>query len=242
MAQANANVLQRPRHVLHGLRRALAPSLERTIEGGPAALEQATHSLPYEAPFMEKSAEFMRLLRPSASALRTVAQPLGHAFAEGAVNLQRRHCAEHAPGRRRAGARRPSPQNPIVTLGLEDLTQTARLGNPLLAGLAPEQATCNYLTLAFRNVASLFSESIGVGTLARALPVLSPGGPNDEGFPASAPANGPSIDREASPVPGNSADDQRQPPALQPLPERRRPRPAEGVRSGQRDLRRRARP
>ena len=30
----------------------------------------------------------MRLLRPSASALRTVAAPLGHAIAEGAVNLQ----------------------------------------------------------------------------------------------------------------------------------------------------------
>ena len=45
----------------------VAPSLERAIEGGPPALEQATYSLPYEAPFMEKSAEFMRLLRPSAS-------------------------------------------------------------------------------------------------------------------------------------------------------------------------------
>jgi hypothetical protein len=44
-------------------------------------------------------------------------------------------------------------------------------------------------------VASLFSENIGIGTLARALPILSPGGPNSEGFPASAPANGPSIDR-----------------------------------------------
>jgi hypothetical protein len=77
---------------------------------------------------------------------------------------------------------------------LEDLTQTTTLGNPIVAGLAPEQVTCNYLTLAFRNVASLFSENVGVGTLARVLPVLSPGGPNAEGFPASAPANGPSVD------------------------------------------------
>ena len=43
-------------------------------------------------------------------------------------------------------------------------------------------------------MASLFSENIGVGTLARVMPVLSPDGPNAEGFPASAPANGPSID------------------------------------------------
>ena len=88
-------------------------------------------------------------------------------------------------------------QNPVVTLGLEDLTQTAELGEPLLAGIAPEQAYCNYLTLAFRNVASLQSENIGVGTLARAAVVLSPNGPNAEGFPSSAPANGPSVEKNA---------------------------------------------
>jgi virulence factor Mce-like protein len=173
-----------------------ATSLERTIVGGPPALEQATYSLPHEAPFIEKSAEFMRLLRPSADALRTAAKPLGHAFAEGAVNLS----AATALNTRLAEAAKAIQafaQNPVVTLGLEELTQTARVGNPLVAGIAPEQATCNYLTLAFRNVASLFSENIGVGTLSRVMPVLSPGGVNAEGFPASTPASGPSIDHEA---------------------------------------------
>ena len=179
----------------------VAPSLERTIEGGPPALEQATHSLPYEAPFMEKSAEFMRLLRPAASGLRTAAKPLGHAFAVGAVNLS----AATALNTRLASASQAIEtfaQNPVVTLGLEDLTQTAQLGSPLVAGLAPMQVTCNYLTLAFRNVASIFAENIGVGTLARVLTVLSPGGVNAEGFPSAAPASGPSIDREATPIPG----------------------------------------
>ncbi len=71
----------------------------------------------------------------------------------------------------------------------------------MLAGLAPEQANCNYFTLAFRNLASLTSENIGVGTLSRAGLVLSPNGPNNEGFPSSAPANGPSVEHE----PGSSA-------------------------------------
>src|SRR6266581_76818 len=66
----------------------IARELEEATEGGPASLEQATHSLPFEAPLLEKSAEFMHLLRPSARALRTVAKPLGHAFAIGAVNLR----------------------------------------------------------------------------------------------------------------------------------------------------------
>ncbi len=43
-----------------------SPSLERTIEGGPAALHQAIHSLPYEQPFIEKGTEVVSLLRPSA--------------------------------------------------------------------------------------------------------------------------------------------------------------------------------
>jgi len=173
-----------------------ARSLEEATEGGPAALKQATYSLPFEAPFIEKSTEFMRLLRPSAHTLRTVAQPLGHAFAEGAVNLR----AATALNSRLASSSQALQSfalNPVVTLGLEDFTQTLLLGNPVLAGLAPEQAYCNYFTLTFRNVASLLSENVGIGTVARAGIVLSPNGPNNEGYPSSAPANGPSVDKTA---------------------------------------------
>jgi virulence factor Mce-like protein len=174
-----------------------APSLERTIEGGPAALRQAIHSLPSEAPFIEKSTEFMRLLRPSASVLRTSAGALGHAFEVGAVNLH----AASAVNKELATALqafRSFSENPIVTLGLEEFTKTVLLGNPLLAGLAPAQTTCNYFTLAFRNLSNLLSENVGVGTMARAVPIFSPSGPNNEGLPASAPANGPSVEREVS--------------------------------------------
>jgi virulence factor Mce-like protein len=171
----------------------VTPSLEAATEGGPASLEQATHSLPFERPFIEKATEFMHLLRPSARALRTVAPPLGHAFTEGAVNLK----AATALNTRLAESSQALAafaQNPAAALGLEDLTQTLQVGNPLFAGLAPEQAFCNYLTLAFRNVASLESENVGVGTLARSGFLLSPQGPNNEGYPASAPANGPSTE------------------------------------------------
>ncbi len=175
----------------------VAPSLERTIAGGPAALKQATYSLPYEAPLIEKTTEFMRLLRPSASALRTVAPQLGHAFAVGAVNL-RAATALNQGVAESSQAFEAFAQNPVVTLGLEDLTQTAEVGEPLLAGIAPAQAYCNYVTLAFRNVANLQSEDIGIGTLARAGIVLSPVGPNAEGFPSTGPANGPSVEHEAN--------------------------------------------
>ena len=173
----------------------VARSLEEATVGGPASLEQAIHSLPYEARFTEQSTEFMRLLRPSASALRTVAAPLGHAFAVGAVNLR---AATELNTRLASSSQalQSFAENPVVALGLEDFTETLQFGNPVVAGIAPEQAICNYLTLAFRNVASLQTESVGVGTLTRAAIVISPTGPNNEGYPSAQPANGPSIEKE----------------------------------------------
>jgi virulence factor Mce-like protein len=172
----------------------VAPSLEQAIVEGPATLRQGAHSFKFEASFVNKGAEFMRLLRPSAKVLRTVAAPLGHAFEVGAVNL-RAATALNGEVAEAAQAFAKFGKNPIVVSGIEDVTHTLGLANPLFAGLAPEQTNCNYVTLAFRNLASLLSESIGVGTLARAAPVLAPDGLNNEGLPSSAPASGPSVDR-----------------------------------------------
>jgi MlaD protein len=175
----------------------VARSLEEATVGGPPSLEQAIFSLPREAPFNEKATEFMHLLRPSAKDLITVAPQLAHAFTVGAVNLNAAQAlndelAESSKALAEFG------QNPVVTLSLEGFTQFLDAGNPLLAGVAPEQANCNYWTLAFRNIASLESESVGIGTIARAGFKLAPTGPNNEGFPSSAPANGPSTELAAN--------------------------------------------
>ncbi len=170
----------------------VAPSLEEAIKGAPPALRQATHSLPSEAPFIEKATEFMRLFRPSAKILSTVAAPLGHAFEVGAANV-RSATALNGDVEEASKAFAAFAKNPIVITGIEDLTHTLSLGNPLFAGLAPAQTNCNYVTLTFRNIASVLSQSIGVGTVARATPILAPNGPNSEGLPSSAPANGPSV-------------------------------------------------
>jgi len=181
----------------------VATSLEATIEGGPPALRQAIYSLPFQAPFTEKTTEFFRLLKPSAKALATAAQPLGNALEVGAVNLNAAIPlnAQIANG---AKAVQEFIANPIATLGLEDFTQTFQAGGPVVAGLAPAQTTCNYFTLFFRNVASLLSQGTGVGTLARAQVLFSPQGPNNEGGPSSAPANGPSEKIGSSPLVDNN--------------------------------------
>jgi len=181
----------------------VAPSIEQVIEGGPAALHQAIFSLPFQAPFVEKSTEFARLLRPSAVNLSTAAAPLGHAFEVGTVNLRE----ATSLNTQLATASKDLQEfiaNPVVTLGLEDLTQTTQAGGPLVAGLAPAQTTCNYFTLFFRNIASLLSQGTGVGTLARAAVLFSPLGPNAEGGPSSEPANGGSEKVGISPLVDNN--------------------------------------
>jgi virulence factor Mce-like protein len=169
--------------------------IEEATADGPASLEQAIHSLQFEDPFLERAKEFMQLLQPSANDLRTVAPPLAHAITVGAVNFQ----AATALNTRLAEAAQALSEfgeNPIVELAFEDFTHTLDIGNPLIGGLAAEQASCNYITLAFRNIASLEAENVGVGTLARAAAVLAPNGVNNEGYPSFAPANGPSIEHE----------------------------------------------
>ncbi|HXB16957.1 MAG TPA: MlaD family protein [Solirubrobacteraceae bacterium] len=172
----------------------VSKQLEEATAEGPASLEQSIHSLPAEAPLINNATEFMRLLRPSAADLVTVAPPLAHGFAEGKTNLAaatqlNSALAESAEALAKFG------NNPVINLAFEDFTHTVEIGNPVLEGVAPSQAKCNYWTLAFRNVASLESESIGVGTVARAGVMLAPSGPNNEGFPSSAPANGGSTER-----------------------------------------------
>jgi hypothetical protein len=173
------------------------PSIEAANTGGPASLKQAIYSLPHEAPFYEDAAEFMHLLRPSATSLRTVAPQLGHAFSVGAVNL----AAATSLNTRLAEASQALQefaQNPVVSLAFEDFTQTLEIGSPLLAGLTPEQVNCNYVTLAFRNLASLGSENIGVGSVDRASTLLPPVGANNEGFPSAVVANGPDIEKRST--------------------------------------------
>ena len=113
-----------------------------------------------------------------------------------------------------------------MPLGIKAVTDTVTALNPTLANLTPAQTTCNYLTLWFRNVASVISEGDGNGTWQRFIIIATPQGPNNEGGPSSAPANGP---------------ERGQPPAQQPVPEHGVAGPAQGVRGGQRDLRHRAR-
>ena len=168
-------------------------SLERTIEGGPAALPRRSTRCPSRSRRSRRPPRSCTCCDRARGSCATVAAPLGHAFAVGAVNLR----AATSLNRQLASALQALEvfaKDPVVSLGLEEFTRTAQLGNPLLEGIAPAQATCNYPTLAFRNVANLLAESVGNGTLARVGGALSPAGPTTRASQSAAPANGGSQD------------------------------------------------
>ena len=63
------------------------------------------------------------------------------------------------------------------------------------------------MALWFRNIASLLSEGDNNGTWQRFIIIATPQGPNNEGGPAGAPANGPTPDNylHTNPYPNTAA-------------------------------------
>jgi phospholipid/cholesterol/gamma-HCH transport system substrate-binding protein len=165
------------------------PYIQQSIVGGPPALDEATRAFPQQRPFLRNSELFFHELRPGVRALRSAAPDLADAFEAGTRTLRRTPALNQRLKPTFAALQRFA-EDPLVALGIHDLTNTAQLLNPTIAQLAPAQTICNYASLWFRNVASLLSEGDSHGTGQRFIVVAAPAGPNNEGGPSSAPANG----------------------------------------------------
>jgi phospholipid/cholesterol/gamma-HCH transport system substrate-binding protein len=172
------------------LREVARPFIQDSISGGPPALDSAIRSFPIQRPFLQNTEGLFRELRPGVSALRASAPTLADAFETGARTLPRT-----PPLNRRLASLLETLQefanDPMVPRGLRATTAAVRSLDPTLQFLAPTQLQCNYVTLWFRNIASLLSEGDRNGTWQRFIIVATPQGPNNEGGPSSAPADGP---------------------------------------------------
>ena len=189
----------------------VAGPLQQTIQGGPPALDAAIRDLPATRPFLANTQGLFADLRPGAAALRTAAPALADALQIGTPVLRR---SQQLSARLEPTFRSVQrlAEDPLVALGVRDLTNTARILNPTLATLTPVQTVCNYITLWFRNVASLLSEGGSNGTTQRFIILAAPQGPNNEGGPSSAPANGPNRDNflHSNPYPNTASPGQPQ--------------------------------
>jgi virulence factor Mce-like protein len=185
------------------------PFIQEAISETPRTLAVGTAEFPRQRPFVRNSAALFRELRPGFRTLPASAPVLSDALAIGTRTLPRT-----PPLNRQLASVFDSlaefADDPLVPLGVRRLRDTTRVLKPTVAFLTPAQTVCNYPTLWFRNISSLLSEGDSNGTWQRFIIVATPVGPNSEGFPSSAPANGPGVDNHlhSNPYPNTAAPGQ----------------------------------
>jgi virulence factor Mce-like protein len=167
--------------------------IQDSITGGVPAQDAAIKGLPVQRPFLLNTERFFADLRPGVRSLRTAAPILTSALVVGTGTLQR-SIALNQRLKPTFQALQRFATDPLVALGVNDLSNTAKILDPPIAYLKPAQTVCNYGTLWFRNVSSLLSVGDNNGTGQRFIIVATPQGPNNEGGPSSHPANGPNND------------------------------------------------
>jgi phospholipid/cholesterol/gamma-HCH transport system substrate-binding protein len=191
------------------LRRVSRPYIQESISEGPATLDAAIRGFPVQRPFLANTEGLFRELRPGVRALRAAAPDLADALAVGTPTLRRLPQLNKRLASLLTELETFS-QDPLVPRGLRALTDTMRQLNPTLQYLAPAQTTCNYVALWFRNISSLLSEGDLNGTWQRFIIVAAPEGPNNEGGPSSAPADGPTLENHlhTNPYPNTASPGQ----------------------------------
>jgi virulence factor Mce-like protein len=165
------------------------PFIQDSITGGPPALDEGIKDFPQQRPFLANSEALFRELQPGVKAFSQASPDLAKTVTVGTPTLKRSVAFNQRliPAFQ---ALERFAEDPLVTLGVRDLQSTVTLLNPTLAHLTPVQTVCNYVTLFLRNTASLLSVGDQNGTNQRFMIIATPQGPNNEGGPSSAPANG----------------------------------------------------
>jgi phospholipid/cholesterol/gamma-HCH transport system substrate-binding protein len=196
---------------MRALSQVAKPYIQQSITGGKPALDAGIRDFPQQRPFLVNTTGLMHDLRPGIKALRTAAPVLSDALKTGIRVLPRTPPLDRRLAALLDELRRFS-QDPLVPQGINGTTQVVNDLNPTLQYLAPTQVKCNYATLWFRNISSLLSEGDRNGTWQRFIIVTTPQGPNNEGGPSSAPANGPNVDNHVhiNPYPNTGAPGQPQ--------------------------------
>jgi ABC-type transporter Mla subunit MlaD len=189
VAQVNADLFVALDTTFGAFARVSRPFIQETISKGPETLDTAIADLPVLRPFLHDTERFFVAFKPGAKALAETSPTLDAAERAG-IPVLRESPVFDAQLPPTADALLAFQKAPGVFEGLDLLIDTNETLDPAIKFIGPAQSTCNYLTLAFRNLKSTFSEGNGVSNWVRAISFQAPEGPNSEGGPASAPANG----------------------------------------------------
>jgi virulence factor Mce-like protein len=210
-SETQASLFENIDATMRALSQVAKPYIQDSITHGKPALDAGIRDFPQQRPFIVNSTGLMHDLRPGVRALRSAAPVLSSALKTGIRVLPRTPPLDRRLAALLDELRRFS-NDPLVSQGIQGTTQTVKDLNPTLQYLAPTQVKCNYATLWFRNISSLLSEGDRNGTWQRFIIVTTPQGPNNEGGPSSAPANGPNQDNHVhlNPYPNTGAPGQPQ--------------------------------
>jgi ABC-type transporter Mla subunit MlaD len=190
VAQTQASLFGNLNTTFRALASVAVPSLQDTISLTPPMFEATITGSPIIRPFLTDTAALFGELRPGAATLPQSAPVLAQAFAIGTKNLPGTAALDQrtvALAKSVAGY----GENPAVQQGLDRLTLTLSKLGPPLAFLTPAQTTCNYVTLALRNEASLLSEHVSQGTLLRFVQIAIDNIPGAESGPSQKVYTGP---------------------------------------------------
>jgi virulence factor Mce-like protein len=165
------------------------PFIQQSISNSPPAEDAAIRGFPQQRPFLRNSAALFRELKPGVAVLPATAPVLADALEIGTDTLAR--TPEFNDRLEDVFvALKNFTEEPLVRPGIRRLNDTVESLRPTLAFVTPAQTVCNYATLWFRNISSLLSVGDQNGTWQRFIIIATPTGPNNEGGPSSAPANG----------------------------------------------------
>jgi phospholipid/cholesterol/gamma-HCH transport system substrate-binding protein len=209
VAETNASLFVNVDATMRALNEVARPFIQDSITQAKPALDEAIKDFPQQRPFLANTEGLMRELRPGVAALKTAAPALSDALGAGIEVLP-----NTPPFNKRLESLLQELQtfsnDPLVPQGIKATTTLVKELQPTLDFLAPAQIQCNYVTLFFRNISSLLSEGDRNGTWQRFIIVTTPQGPNGEGGPASAPANGPTQDNHVhiNPYPNTASPGQ----------------------------------
>jgi phospholipid/cholesterol/gamma-HCH transport system substrate-binding protein len=165
------------------------PYIQETIEKGPPTLDAVNADLPAVRPFFRNSARFFTALKPGAKALGETSPVIAEALHAG-VPVLNRSPVLNSQLQPTAEALVDFQESSGVFNGLDLLIDTNDLLKPALRFIAPAQTTCNYGTLAFRNLVLSTSGGSKNGNWLNFIAFTPPDGPNSESGPSSGPASG----------------------------------------------------
>ncbi|HEV7770746.1 MAG TPA: MlaD family protein [Solirubrobacterales bacterium] len=166
------------------------PYIQETIVKGPPTLDAAIADLPVFRPFLNESQRFFAALAPGAKALGETSPVIAEALHAGVpvLNASPVFNNQIVPT---ADALLAFQRAPGVFNGLDLLIDFNQALAPAVRFIAPSQTICNYPTLAFRSLSNASAQGNSLSNWLYFISFAPPVGPNSEGSPASAPANGP---------------------------------------------------